>query len=69
MVCSTAAQNPWSNGLNKKHNSILREILKKTTEDRGCNLRIAITLTISVKNAFHSITQIKTLKEIQTCFF
>ena len=33
---STAAQSPWSNGINERHNAILADSVLKTLEDTGC---------------------------------
>lgn len=51
VVRSTAAQSPWSNGLNERHNGILGEMVKKTLEDTGCDFEIALAWAISAKNA------------------
>ena len=55
VVRTTAAQSPWSNGLNERHNAILAESVKKTIEDAKCNFDIALAWAVSAKNALHSI--------------
>ena len=55
VVRTTAAQSPWSNGLNERHNAILAESVKKTIEDAKCNFDIALAWAVSAKNTLHSV--------------
>ena len=55
VVCTTAAESPWSDGLNKWHHGILGEMLKKTIEDTNCSFEVALAWTISAKNTLHSV--------------
>ena len=52
---TTAAESPWSNGLNEWHNGILGEMVKKTLEDTHCSFEIALAWAISAKNTLHSV--------------
>ena len=54
VVCTTAAESPWSNGLNERHNGILGE-MKKTLEDTHCSFEIVLAWAISAKNTLHSV--------------
>lgn len=54
VVRTTAAESPWSNGLNERHNGILGEMVKKTVEDTNCSFEIALAWAISAKNTLHS---------------
>ena len=55
VVHTTAAQSPWSNGLNERHNGILGEMVKKTLEDTDCDFETALAWAVSAKNSLHSV--------------
>ena len=55
IVCTTPAESPWSNRLNKWHNGILREMVNKTLEDTHCSFEIALAWAISTKNTLPSV--------------
>ena len=55
VVRTTAAESPWSNGLNERHNGILGEMVKKTLEDTGCDFEVALFWAVSAKNTLHSV--------------
>ena len=55
VVRTTAAESPWSNGLNERHNGILGEMVKKTLEDTHCSFEIALAWAIRAKNTLHSV--------------
>ena len=55
VVRTTAAESPWSNRLNERHNGILGEMMKKTLEDTHCSFEIALAWAISAKNTLHSV--------------
>ena len=52
IVCTTPAESPWSNGSNEQHNGILREMVKKTLEDKYSSFEIALAWAISAKKHF-----------------
>ena len=54
LVHTTAAQSPWNNGLNERHNGILGEMVKKTLEDAGCNFEVELSWADNAKNTFHN---------------
>ena len=54
-VKSTAAESPWSNGVNERHNGIIGEMVTKTMEDSGCSLEVAVAWAISAKNSLANI--------------
>jgi transposase InsO family protein len=55
IVHTTAAESPWSNGLNERHNAILGEMVKKTKEDAGCSMDQAIGWAVCAKNALANV--------------
>ena len=54
VVRTTAAQCPWSNGLNEKHNGVLGEMVMKTLEDAQCNFEVALSWAVNTKNTLHN---------------
>ena len=42
VVCTTAAESSWSNGLKKRHHGILEEMVKKTIKDINYSFQIAL---------------------------
>ena len=54
-ITTTAAESPWSNGMNERHNGILGEMIKKTMEDSKCSLETALMWSISAKNALSNV--------------
>ena len=55
VVCMTAAESPWSNGLSEQYNGILGEMVKKTIEATNCSFQVVLAWAISAKNTLHSI--------------
>ena len=55
VVKTTAAQSPWSNGLNERHNGILGEMVTKTLEDGLCSMEVALGWSVSAKNTLHNV--------------
>ena len=51
VVVTTAAQSPWSNGLNERHNGLLAQMVLKTMEDVNCAIEQALPWATSAKNA------------------
>ena len=49
----TAAESPWSNGLFKRHNGILKQSVKKVMEDTKCSLETAVSWAVSAKSTLH----------------
>ena len=54
-VKSTAAESPWSNGVNERHNGILGEMVTKTMEDSKCSLEVAVAWAVSAKNSLSNV--------------
>ena len=54
-VKSTAAESPWSNGVNERHNGILGEMIMKTMEDSQCSLQVAVAWAVSAKNSLANV--------------
>ena len=55
IVRTTAAQSPWSNGLNERHNGILGESVHKTLEEVGCSLEVALGWAVAAKNSLSNV--------------
>ena len=56
-VKSTAAESPWSNGVNERHNGVLGEMVMKTLEDSRCSLQIALAWAVSAKNSLSNVNR------------
>ena len=54
-VKTTAAESPWSNGINERHNAILGNMIEKIREDTKCSLSIAVASAVSSKNALANV--------------
>ena len=54
-VRSTAAEAPWSNGINERHNAILGDMILKVMKDRKCSLPIAVVWSVSAKNSLANV--------------
>ena len=55
VITSTAAESPWSNGVNERHNAILGSMIDKVLADTKCNLSIAVASAVSSKNALANV--------------
>ena len=49
-IKGTAAESPWSNGMNERHNGILGEMVVKTMHDCKCDLQTALMWSLAAKN-------------------
>ena len=47
---STAAESPWSNGINERHNGLLGTMVDKLL-DQGHKLEVAVTWAVAAKNS------------------
>ena len=54
-ITTTAAESPWSNGINERHNGLIGEMVIKTMEDSHCSLDIALSWSIYAKNSLANI--------------
>ena len=54
-IVNTAAESPWSNGINERHNAILGNMISKVMEDTKCKLKDAISWAVSAKNALSNV--------------
>ena len=45
-IVTTAAESPWSNGINERHNAILGNMVLKVMEDTKCKLEDAIVWAV-----------------------
>lgn len=53
-VCTTAAESPWSNGVNERYNGIIAGIVKRVMADTQCSLEIALAWAVSAKNSLET---------------
>ena len=49
-IISTAAESPWSNGINERHNGLLGQMVLKTMEDTKCDMKTALMWSVTAKN-------------------
>ena len=54
-ITSTAAESPWSNGINERHNGILGEMVMKTMEDSNCSFENALMWSIASHNSLANV--------------
>ena len=54
-IKSTAAESPWSNGMNERHNGILGEMILKTMNDCKCDLQTALMWSLAAKNSLANV--------------
>ena len=54
-IRNTAAESPWSNGINERHNAILGSMISKVKDDTGCNLEVAVASAVASKNALANV--------------
>ena len=50
-IKTTAAESPWSNGINERHNAIMGNMAQKVHNETKCSMDIAIASAVSSKNA------------------
>ena len=54
-IKSTAAESPWSNGINERHNGVLGEMIVKTMNDCHCDLQTALMWSLAAKNSLANV--------------
>ena len=54
-VRTTAAESPWSNGINERHNATLENMDSKVMSDTGCSLDIAVSWAVASKNTLANV--------------
>ena len=54
-IKSTAAESPWSNGINERHNAILGDMIDRIIADWRCSLQVAVASAVSSKNALANV--------------
>ena len=55
VIKTTATESPWSNDLVEKHNLILADMFDKVLEEIQCDLELAVTWCVNVKNSLSNI--------------
>ena len=53
-VRTTAAESPWSNGINEKYNGVIASTVKKVMDDTPCSLEVALAWAVSAKNSLET---------------
>lgn len=56
IVTTTAAESPWSNGINERHNGILGEMVEKTMNDCNISVEQALCWSLAAKNSLANIS-------------
>ena len=54
-VVTTASESAWANGLCKKYNAVLGEMVNKILEEVSCSLEVAVAWANSAKNALRTV--------------
>ena len=54
-IKTPAAENPWSNGINERHNATKGNMAEKIHNETKCSMDIAIASAISSKNALANV--------------
>ena len=54
-VLSTAAESPWSNGINERHHALITNMLEKILEENKFPLQVALSWAVSAKNALANV--------------
>ena len=54
-ILATAAEAPWQNGMTKRHNGILANMINKIIEDTRCSLTTALAWAVSAKNSLSNV--------------
>ena len=54
-ITNTAAESPWSNGINERHNAILGSMVVKVMEDTKCKISDAVAWAVSAKNSLSNV--------------
>ena len=54
-IKSTAAESPWSNGVNERHNGILGQMIVKTMHDCKCDVQTALMWSLAAKNSLANV--------------
>ena len=54
-VRTTAAEAPWSNGINERHNGTLGRMIDKILLEQRCDLETAVVWATSAKNALSNV--------------
>ena len=50
-IPTTGAESPWSNGIVKKHNSVISNLMEKVLADVNYSLEVALGWRLSAKNS------------------
>ena len=54
-ILTTAAESLWSNGITERYNALLAGMVEKVMEDTNCSLEIAVSWSVSAKNALKNV--------------
>ena len=54
-IKTTAAESPWSNGVNERHNAIIGNMAEKIHNETKCSMDTAIASAVSSKNALANV--------------
>ena len=51
-IRNTAAETPWSNSINERHNATFGSMISKVKDDTGCNLEVAVASKNTLANVY-----------------
>ena len=54
-ILSTAAESPWSNGINERHHALIENMLHKIQEENKFPLQVALSWAVAAKNALANV--------------
>lgn len=54
-ILSTAAESPWSNGINERHHALITDMLEKILEENKFPLSVALSWAVAAKNALANV--------------
>ena len=54
-MLTNAAESPWSNGITKRQNALIRQMMIKILDEQKCSGEIALAWSVSAKNALQNV--------------
>ena len=55
IICTTAAESPWSKGIVERRNATLGVSVQKIIDDLRCDLSLAVAWAVSAKNDLRNV--------------
>ena len=54
-ITTTAAESLWSNGIYKRHNAVIGNMINKIKNETDCTTEVALAWAINAKNCLHNV--------------